>query len=364
MVSHKNNWLKRMVALAVAFVAVLSPSLAQPARALVEPFNPAMLITDDEFNDAGAMNCDQIQAFLNERKGVLKTLVIDNRTAAQIICDNAANFSVNPRILLVMMQKEMGVLTNPQPSQKALDWALGCGPGWSSTQGFATQVECASRTMRRNFDRPGFGTETIDGVTPETRGTLALYRYTNHIDGNQDFWTIWNQYFPNSVASGLPPEIYVDSRNVELTPQVKRDPACLNGWVGGKKGRGGHFVSTPNVATPAESTNKATWRPNLPRDGAYRVFAYVPNREAIAWACGPIAAKLDTTNARYTIKHRDGITQYAVNQAPLHDEWVELGSYYFTAGADNFVQVEDVTGEQSNSRWVTIDDLRFVWLHP
>jgi hypothetical protein len=218
--------------------------------------------------------------------------------------------------------------------------------------------------MRRNYDRPGFGTETVDGVSPVTRGTLALYRYTNHIDGNQDFWTIWNQYFPGSVPSGLPSEIYIDSRTVELTPQIKRDPACKNGWAAGKKGRGGHFVTTPNVATPAESTNKATWRPNLPREGAYRVFVFVPDREAVQWACAPVAAKLDTTNARYTIKHRDGVTQYAVNQAPLHDEWVELGSYYFGAGADSFVQLEDVTGEQSNSRWVTIDDIKFVWLHP
>ncbi len=363
MVQHAVSW-KRILAAGAVLLALLGSVPLKPVVAVVEPFDPTNLITDEEFNDAGAMNCEQIQAFLNERRGVLKTLVIDGRSAAQIICENAANFSVNPRILLVMMQKEMGVLTNPNPSQRALDWALGCGPGWASTQGFATQVECASRTMRRNFDRPGFGTETVDGVSPATRGTLALYRYTNHIDGNQDFWTIWNQYFPGSVPSGLPPEIYVDSRNVELTPQVKRDPACLNGWAGGKKGRGGHFISTPNVATPAESTNRAVWRPNLPREGAYRVFAYIPNREAIAWACAPLAARLDTTNARYTIKHRDGITQYAVNQAPLHDEWVELGSYYFTAGTDNYVQLEDVTGEQTSSRWVTFDDLRFVWLHP
>lgn len=350
--------------LAMTALAVLSAPAGKPAAALVEPFDPASLITDDEFNDAGAMNCDQIQAFLNERKGVLKSLTIDNRTAAQIICDNAANFSVNPRILLVMMQKEMGVLTDPQPDQKQLDWALGCGPGWSSTQGFAMQVECAARTMRKNYDRPGFGTETVDGVAPATRGTLALYRYTSHVAGNQDFWTIWNQYFPASVASGLPPEIYVDSRNVELTPAIKREPACLYGWASGKRGRGGHFIATPNAATPADSTNKATWRPNLPRDGAYRVFAFIPNREAIAWACNPVAAKLDTTSARYTIKHRDGITQYNLNQAPISDNWVELGSYYFTAGGDNYVQLDDMTGEPGGSRWVTVDDLKFVWLQP
>jgi hypothetical protein len=339
-------------------------SILNFASALVEPFNPALFITDEEFNDAGAMNCEQVQAFLNERKGVLKTYASDGRPAAQIICENAARFSVNPRLLLTMMQKEMGLLTDTQPNEGALNWAMGCGPGWDSTRGFALNVECGARTLRRNFDRPGLGQEIIEGMTPANRGTLALFRYTEHIEGNKDFFDIWTRYFPNSAASGIPPEIYVDSRDVELTPVIKRDPACLNGWATGKKGRGNHMLLTPNVATQAESTNKATWRPNFPREGAYRVFVFISDREAAQWACGPVAARLDTANARYTIKHRDGVTEYAVNQTPIHDGWVELGSYYFTAGRDNYVQVDDVTGEPDNSRWVSIDDVKFVWLQP
>jgi hypothetical protein len=323
-----------------------------------------MLITDDEFNDAGAMSCDQIQAFLNERKGILNTYTVDGKPAAYIICESAARFSVNPRLLLTMMQKEMGLLTDPTPNPGALDWAMGCGPGWDSTKGFAVNVECGARTLRRNFDRAGLGQESIEGVTPINRGTLALYRYTEHVEGNKDFFNIWTRYFPGSVASGIPPEIYVDSRNVELTPPIKRDPACMNGWATGSKARGNHLFATPNVATQAESTNKAIWRPALPREGAYRVFAFIPNRDAIQWACGPITASLDTTNARYTIKHRDGMTVYALNQAPIHDGWVDLGSYYFSVGTEDYVQLDDVTGEPNNSRWVTIDDVKFVWLQP
>jgi hypothetical protein len=267
-------------------------------------------------------------------------------------------------VLLVMMQKEMGLLTDPTPTDGALNWAMGCGPGWPATRGFAVNVECGARTLRRNFDRPGLGQESIEGVTPTNRGTLALFRYTEHVEGNQDFWKIWTGYFPSSVASGIPPEIFVDSRNVELTPQIKRDPACLHGWASGSKARGNHHLVTPNVATQAESTNTAIWRPYLPREGAYRVFVFIPDRDPVQWACGPLEAKLDTTNARYTIKHRDGVTTYTVNQAPIHDGWVEIGSYYFAAGSDGYLQIDDVTGESSNTRWISIDDAKFVWLQP
>ena len=52
------------------------------AYALVDPFNPDFFMTDEEFNDASALSCDQIQAFLNERKGILKSYVDEGKAAA------------------------------------------------------------------------------------------------------------------------------------------------------------------------------------------------------------------------------------------------------------------------------------------
>ena len=344
--------------------AINNAANARLASALVEPFNPALIITDEEFNDAGAMNCDQVQAFLNERKGVLKGYAVDGKPAAQLICENAARYGVNPRVLLVMMQKEMGLLTDTEPTPGALNWAMGCGPGWASTKGFATNVECGAKTLRRYFDKPGLGQESVEGVLPSNKATLALYRYTEHVQGNKDFYDIWTNYFSKSAASGIPPEIMVDSKSLELAPVTKAEPACRYGWAAGKKGFGNHFIATPNAATAADSTNKAVWRPTILRDGAYRVLAYIPNHEALSWACGPIAAKADTSRATYTIKHRDGIAQYVVNQAPLNDEWVDLGSYYFSAGTANIIELSDFTGEPSNSRWVVFDEIKLVWLQP
>ena len=330
----------------------------------MEPFNPALVISDDEFNDAGAMNCDQVQDFLNDRKGILKGYAVDGKSAAQIVCENAARYGLNPRVILVMMQKEMGLLTDPTPDPGALNWAMGCGPGWDSTKGFAVNVECGAKTLRKYFDKPGVGQESVENVTPANRATLALFRYTEHVQGNKDFFNIWTNYFPASAASGIPSELFVDSRALELSPVVKAEPGCRYGWATGKKAHGNHLVATPNAATAADSTNKAVWRPTILREGAYRVFAFIPDRDALLWVCGPIAAKLDTMHATYTIKHRDGVAQYVVNQAPLHDQWVELGSYYFAAGSKGTVELSDLTGDPSNTRWVVFDDLKFVWLQP
>lgn len=370
-------------------IAVLCVSIAAlkpvPTYALVEPFNPSFILTDEEFNDASAMSCDNIQAFLNERPGILKSYIDEGKTAAQIFCEQANAFSVNPRILLVLAQKEMRVLTDPEPDDKQLAWALGCGPGWDSTRGLNNQAECAARTLRKRFDNATVG-DVIDGVTPINRGTLALYRYTNHIWGNQDFHKIWVNYWPNTSAptatggpavaaavaaapattSDLPvvaptEAILVDSRTAESTPPIRANSTCRSGWVVGSSGLGGHQFVTPNAASAAESTNWAIWRPTLQVSGLYRVWVYVPDRAPVAWACGKLAAILDTTNATYEIHHLNGVSVVQVNQAPLANTWVSLGNFYFATDGSGFVKLSDVTGEPSNTRWVSFDDVKFEW---
>ena len=172
---------------------LLSSHTAQAvAPRVIEPFDATLILTDEEFNNAGAMSCDQIQAFLNERPGILKGYFDEGKPASQIFCEQALTFSINPRILLTMAQKEMRLLSDPEPDDKQLAWALGCGPGWDSTRGLVNQVECAARTLRKRFDKATLG-DVIDGVVPANHATLALYNYTNHVWGNQDFYKIWKQ---------------------------------------------------------------------------------------------------------------------------------------------------------------------------
>ena len=368
----KSALARAVIAFFLPFAFFLLPS---SAHALVEPFNPDFFITDEEFNDANAMTCEQVQGFLNERKGILKSYVDEGKLAAQIICEQASTFSVNPRMLLTMMQKEMGLLTDPTPNPGALNWATGCGPGWDSTKGFATNLECGARTLRKYFDKATPGTP-INGSTPANRATAALMKYNESVSGSQDFWNIWTRYFDNTVGNGpsnvnatstgevLTPPIIVDSKGLETMPPLKPNSTCRSGWAVGVKGLGGHHIATPNVATAAESTNVAIWRPSIARAGAYRVSIYVPNRAKLDWGCGGITAVWDTTNAQYQIKHRDGVTAYAINQQPLGDAWVDIGTYYFNAGTDGYVKISDLTGEPSNTRWVSMDEAKFEWVQP
>jgi hypothetical protein len=333
----------------------------RPAAALVEPINPSLIITDAEFNDAYAMSCDAVQAFLNGRTGVLKSYSENGKTAAQIICGQANRFSVNPRMILVLLQKEQGLLGDPQPDQAQFDWATGCAPGWSEARGFSNQIECAARTLRNRFDDASMG-DVIDGVIPVNRGTLALYRYNNNQNGVHGFVGIWTRYWPQSAAGDAPSEIDVDATNLETTPAVK-DP-CNSGWVIGTQGLKGYHLVTPNASGQADSTNSAIWRPNIQREGAYQVSVFIPDRAAIPWTCGGGDIVYDTSHAHYTVKHRDGTNTYEVDQAPLQNAWVNIGTYFFAKGTDDYILLNDQTGEPSMSRYVSFDEARFVWVAP
>lgn len=357
-----------MLLLQAVVLALTTMAFPNTTNAMVDGYDPTYLISDQEFTDAYAMSCSEIQGFLDGQKGILKSLVEGERSAAQHICANAVQFGINPRLLIVMLQKEMRMITDPNPDGKQIDWAAGCGPGWDSTRGFGNQMICVAKTLRRNFDRP-YVTGSIDGVVPANQGTLALYRYTTHVQGNRLFWRIWTDWFPDAAASGarggaaLPDgEIIVDSRSVELTPQpAAGEPACNYGWAINPAGRNGHHLLTPAVRTQNESTNFAVWRPNLLTPGRYRVYAFIPAHTGkVPWSCSPIPARNDTRNAIYLVQHRTGIARVAIDQSPLFDAWADLGAYDFDAGAASYVLVSDLTGEPSASTWVSIDDMKFV----
>ena len=348
----------RLGMLVLLMVAFLLPP---PAAALVEPFNPSIVITDEEFNDTYVMPCAAIQDYLNGRTGVLKSYVENGKTAAQIICEQANRFAINPKILLVLIQKEQGLLGDPQPDQAQFNWAAGCAPGWSEASGFSNQIECAARTLRNRFNTAPLG-DVVDGVIPANRGTLALYRYNNNQKGIADFARIWERYWPQSSAGTAPTEIYVDATSLETTPAVKAP--CNSGWVIGDRGLKGYHLVTPNAAGQADSTNSAIWRPNIPREGAYQVSVFIPDRAAIAWPCGDNAIVYDTSHATYTVKHRDGTTTYQVDQAPLHNAWVNIGTYFFAKGSDGTIQLTDQTGEPSMSRYVSFDEVKLIYVSP
>ncbi|MFH1088870.1 MAG: hypothetical protein V1716_00390 [Candidatus Uhrbacteria bacterium] len=211
------------------FIAILMAfSLFLPYSARAATFNPNYIISDEEFTDYFSMELGDIQAFLG--KGYLadyKTVDIDGKTryAADIIWRAAQRNGINPKVIMVMLQKEQSLITEDDPTEKQLDWALGYGvcdncsledPAIQRWRGLAKQINSATLQFTEGYlvdlaengqtvmgFAPGEACR-IDGTTvvPANNATAALYTYTPHLEGNENFSTIWQNWFSRNYPSG------------------------------------------------------------------------------------------------------------------------------------------------------------------
>lgn len=226
----------KLLPIFIALSLILTPfQLVKAAE-----FNPNFIISDADLENYLTMDETSIQQFLNEKSGILKsTNFVDTdgvtKTAAQIIARAARENRINPRFLLVMLQKEQSLITDSTPSDKQIDWATGYAvcdncllsdPKVAKNKGFANQVHSAAALMnyyRENMNtaswikRKGV-TYTISktSVTPLSNATAYLYTYTPHLHGNENFYKIWNswfkgQQFPDGVIVQVPgnPDVFL-----------------------------------------------------------------------------------------------------------------------------------------------------------
>ena len=187
-------------------------------------FDPNYLIDDIEFVNSEGLSANAINRFLNLQTGRLATYAtrdIDglDRNASDIIWRAATLYQINPKVLIVMMQKEQSLVEDPDPSSEQLDWAMGfavcdsCSkndPAIQKFKGFAVQVDRAAARLRYYLDNPEeFSIQplqpyNIDGqtITPVNQASAGLYIYTPHLPGNENFWNIWNRYFSRYYPDG------------------------------------------------------------------------------------------------------------------------------------------------------------------
>ena len=227
-------------------------------KAEVDPnFDPNFIISDEEMMSWNSMSLSEIQLFLEQKNSYLASYQTLNaygtlKTAAEIIYDAAAaNYrcpdhvdlsenpgeemikllcdkitTVNPKFLMILIQKESSLIENPDPSQKRLDEATGygcpdsggCNPRW---KGFGKQVNSAALQFLAYMEKPNrypyrqgqayiFNNDrgTIYNqplmVTPANRATAALYNYTPHVfNGNYNVWRLYQRYFPEGVVTQI-----------------------------------------------------------------------------------------------------------------------------------------------------------------
>lgn len=209
----------RKLVLQLAFLVSTLGFLSIPALVLAQvDFNPSFIISDQEMQSYQDWTRADIQKFLDSKGGYIRTLKTEDingvvKPAADIIYDAAQAYQINPKFLLVTLQKEQSLVTDDSPTQRQLDWATGyavcdgCSlsdPKVTKFKGFGKQVDSAASIMRwyyqntdKSFIKKKDLATSIDNtsVIPQSWATGFLYTYTPHLHGNQNFWRIWNTWF-------------------------------------------------------------------------------------------------------------------------------------------------------------------------
>jgi len=173
-------------------------------------------------------------------------------SAAQIIYNAAQQYSINPQVLIVLLQKEQGLVTDDWPAQYEYQAATGYGcpdtaPCSSNYAGFSNQVISAAWQFRQYLTTPSnynfvarqnnfvgyYPCASGTTVYIQNASTAALYDYTPYQPdasvltytnptgsssgpgavpftdncatyGNRNFWWYFNTWFGSSLYHGVP----------------------------------------------------------------------------------------------------------------------------------------------------------------
>lgn len=119
-----------------------------------------------------------------------------------------------------------------------------------------------------------------------------------------------------------------------------------SGWRTAPEGYNGRLTWTRNNDYERPNYNWARWYPAL-APGRYEVFVYIPERYTT------------TSFARYWISHAGGYAERLVDQSAMGDRWVSLGVYQFRGTRDDYVSLNDITGETRVSRLIAFDAVKW-----
>jgi D-alanyl-D-alanine endopeptidase (penicillin-binding protein 7) len=210
----------------ISFCLAISMLLPHSIVLAQTEFNPNYIISDEELQNYNGWTAHDVQVFLESRGSYLARFIGEDflgqvKSAAEIIYEAALRYQISPKFLLVTLQKEQSLITDDKPSQRQIDWATGfavcdgCSlsdPKVIKYKGFGKQVDGAAAIMRWYYDNKNDKPfikkvgETIsisnEPVTPQNWATAFLYTYTPHLNGNKNFWRIWNNWFAQFYPNG------------------------------------------------------------------------------------------------------------------------------------------------------------------
>jgi len=138
---------------------------------------------DATFVDTNSLTKDQIQAFLVAKGSFLKAFSENGKPASQIIKDAAVASGINPKIILVTLQKEQGLIsqTTPlPPDSRRMKNAMGAGNG-AENSNFTSQVNVGSATFKNLFITPTFLKVKQPQKFNDQKALRPLWLYQNHL---------------------------------------------------------------------------------------------------------------------------------------------------------------------------------------
>lgn len=154
-------------------------------------------------------------------------------------------------------------------------------------------------------------------------------------------------------------EYIVDNDNEFKTKQEFKIPKNKKKWKSSPDSTGFAFKpayaekenpfrqGTYNYIETNKFETKIQWIPNFRKSGKYGVY--------ISYATLPESI----TNARYTVYHSGGKTEFSVNQKQGGGTWIYLGKFHFLAGK-NFEKARvELSSENCDAGIITADAVRF-----
>lgn len=121
---------------------------------------------------------------------------------------------------------------------------------------------------------------------------------------------------------------------------------------------------TMNATNSSQSSNVATFRPNIIVPGQYKIEIYVPHHPVLPWPCTGVSISGDTSKANYKVNYASGSTTVVINQLPLDNQWATLGTFRLNTGTSGTVVLSDITGETFSTRFVSVNVIRLTWVGP
>ncbi|MHB8113853.1 MAG: hypothetical protein ACYDHA_10405 [Bellilinea sp.] len=114
---------------------------------------PYQIVPDSLFVNGPAQRDFDAVAYVNDQPGWLKdyrvSLATENLRGGEIINHVAVNFSLSPRLLLAMLEYQLGALTNPERPESLERYSL----GYRNTQyvGLLRQLTWAANTLNNSY---------------------------------------------------------------------------------------------------------------------------------------------------------------------------------------------------------------------